>query len=222
MRTNGPNPAPPGGTFFSPRAGTNRGRAIILAGILGVLLGIGLIRLDVGLTRGGIGGAPLGYVVAPVGPFGDDRSLYVLTAAPGSPSVSMFSLRNKGALPIRIEGVVVGEDYDDLVVGHWTALWVPPGGPGFDAPGLEAIRPFEPVTLQPGDELQVYAGGVAGACAYGPTFDPTTEDQPDYAGMSQIGPEITVAYSVFGLASMAQIDIGETFGEPSRNGCVGG
>jgi hypothetical protein len=211
-----------GGTFFSARAGTNRGRVIVLLGLLGVAAGIALIRFDAGLSDGSTRAAPLGYVEAPAGAFHDDQIVWVQTAAPGEPTVGLFSLRNEGILPVRIEGIVVDEHYSELQIAHWTALWVPLGEPGPGAPGLGQVRPFEPVTLEPGAELNVYAAGMAGQCAYGPLFDPTTEDQSDYAGMSQLGPVITVAYSVFGLASTAQIDIEEVFGEPGRNSCFGG
>jgi hypothetical protein len=205
------------GTFFSIRASTGRGRTIILLGVLGVAAGIGLIRFDAGFSASGYRGAPLGYVEAP-SPFHDEL-VWIQTAGPGESTVGVFSVRNTAAVPVRIEGIVVGYS-DEVAFGHWTALWMPPGGPGWDAPGLDEIRPFEPVTLEPGAGLILYAAGRAGPCAFGPSFDPTRQySDTEIAGYTELGPEVEVAYSVFGLASVAVIDIEETFAEPARAGC---
>ena len=95
------------------------------------------------------------------------------SARPGEPTVGLFSLQNTSLVPVQIEGVVVPEGYEESVSGHWTGLWMPDGGPGYDAPNLDQIRPFEPVTLEPGGHLVIYAAGRAGPCAFGPSSDPT-------------------------------------------------
>jgi hypothetical protein len=206
------------GTFFSSRASTGRGRTIILLGIVGVAAGIGLIRFDPGLSAGNYRGAPLGYVEAPAGPLHDEL-VWIQTAGPDDPTVGVFSLRNTAAVPVRIEGILAAYS-DGVVFGHWTAMWMPPGGPGWDAPGLDQIRPFEPVTLEPGAGLIVYAAGRAGPCAFGPSFDPSRQySETEIAGYTELGPLVQVAYSVYGLASVAVIDIEETFAEPARAGC---
>ena len=207
-----------GGTFFSPRTSTNRGRLLVLIGLAGMAGAAGLVAFDGGLRDGSIRAAPLGYVEAPTGPLQQDL-IWLSTAQPGEPTVGLFSLRNGGPLPLQIQGIVVGEAYEALNVGHWTALWIPADSPGFSAPGLDKIRPFEPVTLDPGEEVQIYAAGLAGRCAYGPSYDPTREEDRALAGLSQLGPEIQVAYSVLGLETMTVVDVGETFAEPTRNDC---
>jgi len=205
--------------FISNRSATNRGRVLVLAGIAAVLAGIWLVRFDVGLRVGSLRAGLLGYVEAPAGPL-DQALVYVSTASPGQTSVGIFSLRNTAALPVRIEGLVVSLGNDALASGRWAALWMPPGGAGYDAPPLDQVRPFEPVTLGPGEEINVYAAVRAGNCAFGPSFDPTKKySDAELVGYSQLGPDVTIAYSVFGLASTAQIDIDEAFAEPIRANC---
>jgi hypothetical protein len=207
------------GTFLSSRLGTNRGRAIVLAGIGIVLAGIWLIRFDFGVTAGGLRAAPLGYVEEPAGSL-DHQIGWISTADPGEPTVGVFALRNTSMVPIRIEGLVVAPNPVD--VGRWTAVWMPPGGSGYEAPTLDEVRPFEPVTLEPGAEVNLYVAGRAGRCAFGSTFDPIRDGSATaFAGYSAVGPEVTVAFSAFGLTSIAQVDIGERFAEPARNNCFG-
>jgi len=209
------------GTFLGPRAGTRRGRLMILGGVLGVFAGIGLIRFDVGLTVGGLRGAPLRYVEAPAPALGDTPILWFSTAATGEPTVGTFSLRNTSALPVRIEGLVGYSK--DLGIRHWKALWIPVNGAGLDAPALDQIRPFEPVTLEPMQELNVYIAGIGSPCAFGPAFDPEAEySAQDLEGYTQLGPGLQVVVSVFGLTSMETVDVGETFAEPIVPGCNGG
>jgi len=205
--------------FFSERASTNRGRATVVLGMLLLVLGVALARLDVGLSHGSVRAGPLNYVEDKAGVL-HDEIVWISTAAPGEPTVGLVSLRNASPLPVRIEGFVVPPNNSDLIVGRPTGLWMPPGGPGYGAPSLDELRPFEPVTLQQTEELNVYLAGRAGECAFGPSFDPAAEYADGEAGgYSYIGPRITVAYSVFGLTSTAEIDIEEIFAEPTRGGC---
>lgn len=208
-------------TLFSAGASTNRGRATVLLGVVAAIAGVGLTQLDVGLAEGSLRGAPLGYVEEP-GSELQDQLVWVATAAPGEPTVGIFSLRNTAAVPVRIEGIVVPSNYDDIVGWQWTALWMPADSPGWSAPPLDEVRPFEPVTLGPGEDLSVYLAGRAGPCAYGPTYQPGggEESNPGLGGWTPLGPEITVAYSVFSLAGTTMVDIGQTFAEPRINGCT--
>lgn len=207
------------GTFFGPRAGTNRGRAIILLGLMAVGAGAWLVRFDVGLVDGGLSGAPVGYIEAPTGPFDDSDTTWLEVAAPGEPTMSIFALRNTSAVPVRVEGFQ--DTYRSTAdVADWTAVWVPADGPGFGAPSLDKIVPFRPITLEPGQGLTLYLAGRAGRCAFGPTFDPQREySAQELVGYRVRGPEITVAYSVFGLMATAGVSMRATFMEPHRADC---
>jgi hypothetical protein len=205
------------GVFFSARSGTNRGRAFVLLGLLGVAAGIWLVRLDIGLTGGNVRGAPLGFVEAATEEYADVTTWYE-TAEPGEPIVVVFSIYNDSAVPVRIDGLVMPSGHGTS--SHWTALWLPPVGQEAGAPGLELVRPFQPVDLAPGGLQVFYLSGRAGLCAFGRTFDPDAEYQEgQVGGYTESGPTFTVAYSVFGVSNAAEVDIGERMLEPLRGGC---
>jgi hypothetical protein len=208
--------------LFSVRSGTTRGRVLIVLGVVIAGLASGMARLDGWgwLSRGSTAAVLLGYdLEAPPSVFDLGGDVYYETAAPGEPTASMFSVRNTSILPVRIEGIVVPEGYASLAGAHWTAVWLAPSDAWDEIVGLDRVRPFEPTTIAPGEELQIYLIGRAGPCAYGPSFDPTDEADPDYAGASQLGPFVTVAHSVLGLTSTVAINTETTFVEPTRNAC---
>jgi hypothetical protein len=206
------------GVFFSPRSGTNRGRLYILVGLAGLAAGVGLVRLDIGLLGGNVGGAPLGYVPADSS-MASGPAVYYELAQPGDPTVLIFSVHNTSALPVRIEGLVIPM-HDGPTAEHWTALWLPPETEAQGAPGLDAIRPFAPFTLEPGALSTMYLAGRAGPCAFGPSFDASLAPGAQVDASAEFGPSLTIAYSVFGLSNTAEVDIGEKVVEPQRDNCV--
>jgi hypothetical protein len=204
------------GTFFSARSGTNRGRAYVLLGLVGVAAGIRLVQSDLGLEGGNVRAAPLGYVESPADR-NSDVTVWSQTAAAGEPTVLVFSLRNASSLPVRIEGLVVPAG-DEGSPRHWTALWLPPPGEEAGVPGLDVVRPFEPFTLAPEGLQTIYLAGLAGPCAAGATATPGIEDGDGASGV--FGPKFTVAYSIAGIANTAEVDIAEIVVEPWREGCT--
>jgi hypothetical protein len=206
-------------TFLSPNSATNRGRITIIAGLVGVAIGLALMRLDVGLTRGGVAGNAIGYTTSANPQFGSEFVL-ISVAEPGEPVVGVVSIRNTSALPVRLEGLMAYGAFDPNADGNqWTGLWLNSDPNSHGVPGPDVLVPFRPITLEPDHEVNVYLAGRAGRCAYGPDYDP---DSPPTQPMvfSQAGPEFTFVYSVFGLTAQAVVDSGEIFVFPARDGCA--
>jgi hypothetical protein len=172
-----------------------------------------------GLQPGAVRGVLAGYGLdrPPERPF-DEFDRYYQTASPGEPTIIMFSIRNAGPVPLRLEGVVVHPDHAALAQARWTAVWLQTTVTSERAIApLGETTPFEPTTIAPGDELHVFLVGRAGPCAYGPGF--TLESEADISGYSMLGPTVEVAYSFAGMVGTTIIDMDQGFVEPHRNGC---
>ena len=193
--------------------------AMILGG-LGLLVAYlvsPLLRLDPGLQNGGFDALPLGFGIdAPEGPF-DSRDLWYETADPGQPTTIVITLRNAGPLPVRFDGIVgdLGEVF--LAAQPWRAVWLGTLGDDGSVAGIERASLFEPTTIEPGNELQVFLVGRAGPCAYGSTFQLGDDSQ---TGALQISRIVEVAYSVFGLSSSTQLELRMDLAEPLRADCA--
>ena len=138
-------------------------------------------------------GAPEGIqiVSAPFGTRGPDA--YYVDATPGGRFRVTVVIRNSGALPVRILGLVSDHD-PGMTLPRWTAL-------GFyrtdgAIPGIDAARPFEPFELQPSEHVVLYAVGQAGPCAARP-------GEPSHAG---VGLPIMLAHSTLGLNAVTELD----------------
>jgi hypothetical protein len=129
----------------------------------------------------------------------------------------MFSVRNEGPLPLRVEGII-GELGDVMVAAvPWRAVWIPPGPNWQEIGFLKDAKPFTPTVVGPGEELQLYLVGRAGPCAYGATY----QVGADVAGHAQLGTTVDVVVNVLGLSTSTPIDLPMLLAEPIRNGCSG-
>ena len=136
-----------------------------------------------------------------------------VTAAEGQPFSFAFSVRNEGPLPVRLEGVVA----DPAVQGGpvlfptWRAVW---RGDLSDGIIGGPVAPFAPVDLASGDEVLLWLVATASPCAYGPSYNPAT-DQLAAVGL----PPIQVSYSVLGFPRTATIRLPFDVLQPYRSGC---
>jgi hypothetical protein len=167
-----------------------------------------------GFVEGNSHGPAMGYDVrVPPPPGSNGLSTWYTTAEPGGTTVLFMTVRNPGPLSIRLEGLVEEAADDTPLIPRWVALWlaVDPNAFGF----LTNVRPFEPTVVDPEEQLQLYLVGRAGACAYGPGYE---IDTPVEAWTTR-RPDVTLVYSVLGLANESSVDLPVTLVEPYRLGC---
>jgi len=138
------------------------------------------------------------------------------TAGPGEPTIAFMTIRNPGPLPIRLEGLVETHTNETPLIPRWIAMWLAPPGDCCSTP-LSRLTPFEPTTVEPGEQLPIYLVGRAGLCAYGPGY---TLDAP-VNGWSTRDSQLRLVYSVFGLTAEASVAMGMNLVEPYREGCSG-
>jgi len=163
---------------------------------------------------GGSGGASLGAGVWVNPPPGADapEARYV-TAERGAPVIVFFDVTNGSALPVTLNGIVVG----DATAGtglQWTAAGLA-SFPNTFPNSVEQLRPFTPQELAPGDRVTLYLVGKAGSCAFGPTF---TIDSP-VTQYEAVDPHLQLSYSILGLASSSTFTMPMRLVQPNAPPC---
>lgn len=193
----------------------------IVGGVVLAIAAVSAIALSFhpGFVFGNQYGPVLGYgIQVTAAPGSDGPDTWYDTAAPGQPIEIEFTIRNPGPLPIRLLGVVQDPFAKQQVIYRWSALWL--GGDPNDArTEIESPQPFKPVDVQPDGSMRVYLVGMAGKCAYGPTF--SLANNPEIAYVSR-GRQIHFAYSVLGLPSGGDVTLPVALVEPTVNGCGAG
>lgn len=194
-----------------------RGRFAALAVAIVLVAGaLGLSSVP-GFEMGGAWGGIQGLDVQAEAPRGSNGpGVYYVTAESGGHFVVAFTVRNPGPLAIRLGGLV--EDLNPPPLApRWTALWLYTDDVG-GVPAPDAASPFQPVEVAPGGSVVLYAVGRASPCALGPTFALADVANVGLAGRGN--PRL--AYSVFGLSGLSEIQLPVVIAEPHRPNCPAG
>jgi hypothetical protein len=141
------------------------------------------------------------------------RTLY-LDTRPREPFVFFFVVVNTGPIPVEFDGIVEDPDAASVIEPRWTELALGTDPNAFGQP-IEQLAPFRPVTLAPGEYLPLYVTGKSSACAAGPN---ALSPGRSYAIR---GPNIQLAYSVFGMTGTSVYAGPLQIAEPLVDGCTG-
>lgn len=201
-----------------------RGRRLAMSAILIAALALSAIWSLSQLPRpslGGLSGPELGLRVVEPTDLSGGQSVFHVTVPPEEPFMVVFNVKNDGALPLRLNGIVGGgalqrlqgsqEAVDDVNPSHlyWSAVWtVDP--PEYGAPGQGATHPMRPFELKPGEYVPLYVVGRAPACALGPRGDP--------AGYHVVE-TVTLSYNVLGIPAAVPLDLPFVVAQPLRLDC---
>ncbi len=189
-------------------------RLAAVAGVVVLAAGANGLSSHPGFEMGYAWGPQMGLdVQADAPPASDGPDVLYVTAEPGGPIVFTFVVRNPGPLPIRLLGVVERQG-PSPGFPRWTAVWLHEDASG-GLPGVEEATPFRPVDVPPDGYVALYMVGRAGACAFGPSF--RLEDDGAYASTRQV----RVAYAVFGLSSVGDVELPVTLAQPQSEECRG-
>ncbi|MDQ3492706.1 MAG: hypothetical protein M3452_05545, partial [Chloroflexota bacterium] len=176
-------------------------------------VGAGGLSNHPGFEMGSSWGPHLGLDVrAEAPPASDGADVWYVTAEPDGPVVLAFDVRNPGPLPIRLLGVVEGQEPSRGFV-RWTAVWLYENEDG-GFPGVEEATPFRPIEVPPDGRVLLYVVGRAADCAFGPSF--RVDDRHAYASSRHV----RVAYDVLGLSSVGQVELPLTLAQPYSEECT--
>jgi hypothetical protein len=198
------------------------GGPAVLPTIAAALLAVGALTLQ-RVPGPGVGGSNawgpvLGLRVGPEAGATSESGVPISTfyeiARPGEPFVFSFWVNNAGPVPIRLEGIVEDPEAASRFGPRWTALALGTDANAVAQP-IDELVPFSRVELEPGGFMPLYVVGKASACAVGPSFG-----GPDQA-FALRGPDIQLAYSVFGFTSTSTYTMPLVIQEPIREGCTG-
>lgn len=182
-------------------------------------LGVGSLGLMVHpgpSWQGGTYGPVLGFKIeSGPAPGSDAETAFYETTNPGDPVMIVITATNPGPLPIRLEGLY-GSVEPEARFTRWVGI-ARDLDPGDSLPtNVDQLRQFEPVDIAPGERVDLYMVGRAGACAYGPGF---TLDAPDVSSYINVGGSVGLVYSVFGLVWISPFELPMTIVEPLRADC---
>jgi hypothetical protein len=140
----------------------------------------------------------------------ESRPVWYIAAAPGEPFGVLLDIKNTGALPVHVLGLI-GPTSGPAEYPAWSAVWTWSDQTGGVPPPGDA-RQFEPFDLEPGQSSGLMLVGRAGACALGPRIG-------DSALRFAVIDRIALAYTVLGLSAVSTVDLPMVLQEPDREDC---
>lgn len=189
-------------------------RRIAILGLIGALgVGAGVAVLHPGFEPGSASGPLFGYLTVEGRPGTEDEPAFYETGGPGAPVGILFDVRNPGPLPLTLLGAIRDSSGPGPSLPRWTAVWLARNQNviGF----INNAVAFQPVTVQPGDEIEVFLVGKAGPCAAG--SGPTPGANP--GGLDISAADVELAYSVLGIPTVETFPLPMVLVEQQRDTC---